>query len=708
MKEKVKVELDDKIICTKPFELNETLESIREKIKEKIGDAFFLDKEGNIIDKEDEKDMNLEDILLDSKIIKLKSNETSGSNKKELNNNNSNPIINENKESNNSNNTKKIKVQYDLSKYEEIEKKDDFVIYRYSKVERQSDHKLVYQYFFDKFDINDYKVAYIILFVGKTGDGKSTAINAFFNIIKGIQLEDKYRFILIEEIKKEKGQAESQTDGVHLYYLRDYNNEPIIIIDSQGYGDTRGIEKDREINEAFQYIFSSVIDHINTVGFISKSTNNRIDMNTRYIFSCITNLFAGNVSENFMVLATHADRSTMNKGPQFVETIQTDADFLKINEKMNQKWWYAFDSLSIFDNDIDKITQYSFSQLNEFYEEKVKKLSPKDIKQTAEVLNERKELTIQVNQLNKRFQELVVQQDNLFSQDKAIEECTNRIIQLQKNYDNKRAEIDRMDPEERLKALELLNENMEREMNGMKIEKRKRINVLKPCDVKTTHCDSCKRNCHDPCGCWFSGWFDRCTVFGFISGCEVCGCKKDCHRQDNYYYTYEEVIEYEENTILKKQKKEEYDRKKNKAKEEYQREKNKKQDEKRVLGELERKIKSLEEQKEIKKKEKEKINDELKKITNEIKINMVKLQNISQKLELIAMNKHHIKTEDEYIDNLKEQIKETGLNEEEQQKKLDQLKKQNKKINEALKLSKEDISKLDENQLREKLEKISN
>ena len=441
MIEKVKVKLDEEFKCTKPLELNETLVSIREKIKEKIGDAYFLDKEGNIIDREDENYLNLEDILLDSTIIKLKSSETSGSgikvylngenicskncsktenlesfrqllsndiqesylfldetengvykedekefkleeivknniiklksnslittnninNKKELNSNNSNQLINENKESNNSKITKKIEVQFDLSKYEEIEKIDDLVIYRYSKVERQSDHKLVYQYFYDKFDINDYKLAYIILFVGKTGEGKSTAINAFFNIIKGIQLEDKYRFILIEEIKKAKGQAESQTDGVHLYYLRDYNNKPIIIIDSQGYGDTRGIGKDREINEAFEYIFSNVIDHINTVGFISKSPNNRIDMNTRYIFSYITNLFAGKVSENFIVLATHADKNTMKSGPKFVETIQTDADFLKINEKMNEKWWYAFDSLSILDSDTDKITKFSFS-----------------------------------------------------------------------------------------------------------------------------------------------------------------------------------------------------------------------------------------------------------------------------------------------------------------------------------------------------------
>ena len=49
--------------------------------------------------------------------------------------------------------------------------------------------------------------AYILLFVGKTGDGKSTAINSFFNKIKGIKIEDKYRFILIEEKEKEKGEA---------------------------------------------------------------------------------------------------------------------------------------------------------------------------------------------------------------------------------------------------------------------------------------------------------------------------------------------------------------------------------------------------------------------------------------------------------------------------------------------------------------------
>ena len=79
-----------------------------------------------------------------------------------------------------------------------------------------------------------------MLFCGKIGDGKTSAINAFFNKVKGIQLKDNDRFILITEPKKTKKQAESQTDGVHLYYLKYYNNKPIIIIDLQGYGDTCG------------------------------------------------------------------------------------------------------------------------------------------------------------------------------------------------------------------------------------------------------------------------------------------------------------------------------------------------------------------------------------------------------------------------------------------------------------------------------------
>ena len=158
------------------------------------------------------------------------------------------------------------------------------------------------------------------------------------------------------------------------FYLRDYNNYHIIIIYSQGYGDIRGISYDEKINEVFRYVFSSVINHINAIGFIAKATNNRIDILSQYIVSCVTSLFAGDVSENFIILINHANRDCIKKGPMIVENIKRDIVFLKFDEKIDKRWRYFFDSKCIFDGDIDKLTNFSISELNDFYEEKVKKL----------------------------------------------------------------------------------------------------------------------------------------------------------------------------------------------------------------------------------------------------------------------------------------------------------------------------------------------
>ncbi len=44
-----------------------------------------------------------------------------------------------------------------------------------------------------------------------------------------------------------------------------------------------------------------------------KSTNNRIYMYISFIFNC-TNLFAGDVSKNFIILDTYPDKNTMKSG----------------------------------------------------------------------------------------------------------------------------------------------------------------------------------------------------------------------------------------------------------------------------------------------------------------------------------------------------------------------------------------------------------
>ena len=393
--------LNNKRNCALDLEKQIKLDEVRNHLKTYIKeDFFFLDSDGNPIEKNDEKDYSIEDCLKEEK-VGLKSinpiNDSNGSTPILLPNNSNKPIY-----------TKKKAINF--TNYEILSRSDNLTIYKYSKVERTSPNELVYQYYYDKFDINDYKNSYVVLFCGKTGDGKTTAINAFFNIIKGIELNDSYRFILIREKKKEKGQAESQTDGVHLFYLRDNNNKPIIIIDSQGYGDTRGKSYDEKINDAFEYVFSHVIDHINTVCFITKSNTNRLDILTRYIFSCVTSLFSEDISENFIVLATYANEDTFINGPDFIDSIKTDNDFLNIQQRMDKNWWYAFDSKSILSNKDSILAKFSFKNLLDFYKEKVIALKPKTIKKCAEILMIRRQYRIHVNNLTGIFENLIVEQ----------------------------------------------------------------------------------------------------------------------------------------------------------------------------------------------------------------------------------------------------------------------------------------------------------
>ena len=55
----------------------------------------------------------------------------------------------------------------DLSKYEEIGKQEDLIIYRYSKNERKSNYLLVHQYFYDRFVLNDYNFCIYTFICGK-------------------------------------------------------------------------------------------------------------------------------------------------------------------------------------------------------------------------------------------------------------------------------------------------------------------------------------------------------------------------------------------------------------------------------------------------------------------------------------------------------------------------------------------------------------
>ena len=165
--------LNNNNFCSVNIGENETLSQLRNILINKVGDDFeFIDTDGNSLDKDDEKDFNIENILKDN-IIYIKSlmkeipntlvsNISNGISKK-INNNNLPKKV-----THTSDEKKSIlpRINFDLSKHIKLKEDEEITYYLYSEKQPQSNHTLVKQYYFDEFEnVNNDKDAKIILFV---------------------------------------------------------------------------------------------------------------------------------------------------------------------------------------------------------------------------------------------------------------------------------------------------------------------------------------------------------------------------------------------------------------------------------------------------------------------------------------------------------------------------------------------------------------
>ena len=687
--ELIKIFLNDKEFGAKSISQLQNLYEVRDYLKKEINQDFvFLDLDSCYIEKEDEKDYSIKDII-NNETIYLKSEKT-------LEQNLQSKIESKPNKSCLGPPPSVTKSKFDLSKYKEIQNNEFYMenlkLYRYSQKKGEKKYDGVFEYFYDDFDLNDYKEAYVVFFWGKIGDGKTTAINAFFNIVKGIKLEDNFRFLLISKNeKKEKEKKVEETYCINLYYLKDYNNKPIIIIDFKGFGYySRGLKYDEILIKAFSYVFSDIINHINVSCFIINATNNRIDTISKYIFSSIANLFSEEIWENFIFLATFANRETMKKGPSWIESINKDVSFSFLNKRMDNNYWYAFDSKSLFDDDIDlKLTKYSYEQISKLYEEKIKKLNPKSMKESTLVINQRITFKTEVNSLITKIKELRIEQNNLKQKEKLINELNIKFEDLEKRnktlYDFNNS-LNKYKSEDEFKKMnDDLNQKLNQLGNEPRVLKRKKLVADK--NNQYTHCDECLENCHDPCDCWLS-FTSRCKIFPiFQNKCERCGHSKNFHRQDYYHYIYVEETEEELDEI---------------------KEKPLKRQNKNFQGHINEwqynKEKLLEEKR---KNENEKRIIEKKMVENNrmIKIIILKIQELSQKMYDIEMNKYHIQNKNDFIDYQISLYEEIGCKGEEF-KELKDYKKRNELLKNINHISPEELLMITDNELMDKIEEL--
>ncbi|XP_071330788.1 uncharacterized protein [Trachinotus anak] len=266
---------------------------------------------------------------------------------------------------------------------------------------------------------NPNKINKTILLVGEIGTGKSTLVNALLNYTMGVKCEDNIWFMMEEEKEKE-GQSESRTSDVIVYEIFGFEDKTLsyslTIIDTPGYGSTKGIEHDDIVSKELLELFSS--DHglheINAVGLVLRATECRLSDRLKYIFDSVVSLFGKDIENKIVALITHSTGGTPTNVLQALEA----ANIKCAKNEKQQAVHFLFDNCQKTQKSEEtstelvnawRVTKKGMSQFTAFLE----RSSPQKLKTTVKVLKTRVRLAACIQNLQERIMLIELKQTEI-------------------------------------------------------------------------------------------------------------------------------------------------------------------------------------------------------------------------------------------------------------------------------------------------------
>ena len=275
------------------------------------------------------------------------------------------------------------------------------------------------------------KVEKVLLVVGATGAGKSTLINGLVNHVLGVQWNDGFRFKVIADAgESSMSHAHSQTQHITAYTFYDTTLPyTLTIVDTPGFGDTGGIEKDKKIAKMIKDFFSlsGCIDHLNGVGFVTQASLARLTPTQKYIFDAVLSKFGKDIKENIFLMTTFADADD----PLVLKAVEESDIYYKD--------YFKFNNSAVFASNIDKgkfnsmFWEMGKQSFNDFFKDFFV-ATPKSLTLTREVLREREHLETLVPGLQ---QQVKVGMDKLseIEQEQRILKQHEEDIKANKNFE---------------------------------------------------------------------------------------------------------------------------------------------------------------------------------------------------------------------------------------------------------------------------------